>query len=70
MVLIPEEYQLWVGGMSATELGSQFEKYSGRGAIPGTVDDDYQDMWVPAWAPDDTNDPYYSTFRGSWSQHS
>ena len=52
MVLTPEEYKLRVGGMSVTELRSQLEKYWGQGGIPGAAaDGDYQDMWVPAWAP-------------------
>ena len=59
VVLTPEEYKLRVGGMSVTELRSQLEKYWGRGGIPGAAaDDDYQDMWVPAWAPENTDDPY------------
>ena len=59
VVLTPEEYKLRVGGMSVTELRRQLEKYWGRGGIPGTAaDDDYQDTWVPAWAPENTDDPY------------
>ena len=59
MVLTPEEYKLRVGGMSVTELRSQLEKYWGRGGIPGAAaDGDYHDMWVPAWAPENTDDPY------------
>ena len=59
VVLTPEEYRLRVGGMSVTELRSQLEKYWGRGGIPGeAVADDYQDTWVPAWAPENTDDPY------------
>ena len=59
VVLTPEEYKLRVGGMSFTELRRQLEKYWGRGGIPGeAVADDYQDMWVPAWAPKNTDDPY------------
>ena len=59
VVLTPEEYKLCVGGMSVTELRSQLEKYWGRGGIPGTAaDDDYHDTWVPAWAPENTDDPY------------
>ena len=59
MVLTPEEYKLRVGGMSVTELRNQLEKYWGRGGIPGAAaDDDYQDMWVPAWARESTDDPY------------
>ena len=59
VALTPEEYKLRVGGMSITELRSQLEKYWGRGGIPGTAaDDDYQDTWVPAWAPENTDDPY------------
>ena len=59
VVLTPEEYKLRVGGMSVTELRRQLEKYWGRGGIPGAaVADDYQDMWVPAWAPEDIYDPY------------
>ena len=67
VVLTPEEYTLRVGGMSVAELRSQLEKYWGRGGIPGAaVDDDYQDMWVPAWAPENTDDPYELSwdFRG------
>ena len=59
VVLTPEEYKLRVGGMSVTELRRQLEKYWGRGGIPGAaVADDYQDMWVPAWAPENIDDPY------------
>ena len=59
VVLTPEEYKLRVGGMSVTELRTQLEKYWGQGGIPGAAaDDDYQDMWVPAWAPENTDDPY------------
>ena len=60
VVLTPEEYKLRVGGMPVTELRRQLEKYWGRGGIPGAAiaDDDYQDMWVPAWAPETTDDPY------------
>ena len=59
VVLTPEEYKLCVGGMSVTELRRQLEKYWGRGGIPGAAaDDDYQDTWVPAWAPENTDDPY------------
>ena len=59
VVLTPEEYKLCVGGMSVTQLRRQLEKYWGRGGIPGAAaDDDYQDMWVPAWAPENTDDPY------------
>ena len=59
VVLTPEEYKLRVGGMSFTELRNHLEKYWGWGGIPGAaVADDYQDMWVPAWAPEDTQDPY------------
>ena len=59
VVLTPEEYKLRVGGMSVTELRSQLEKYWGWGGIPGAAADDaYQDMWVPAWAPENTDDPY------------
>ena len=59
VVLMPEEYKRRVGGMSVTELRRQLEKYWGRGGIPGAAaDDDYQDMWVPAWAPENTHDPY------------
>ena len=58
-VLMPEEYSLRVGEMSVTELRSQLEKYWGRGGIPGTaVEEDYQDRWIPAWAPLDDDDPY------------
>ena len=60
VVLTPEEYKLRVGGMSVTELRSQLEKYWGRGGIPGAAaDDDYQDMWVPTWALENTDDPYH-----------
>ena len=59
VVLTPEEYKLRVGKMSVTVLRRQLEKYWGQGGIPGAeADDDYQDMWVPAWAPEDTDDPY------------
>ena len=59
VVLTPEEYKLRVGVMSVTELRSQLEKYWGRGGIPGAaVADGYQDTWVPAWAPENTDDPY------------
>ena len=59
VVLTPEEYKLRVGGMSVTELRSQLEKYWGQGGIPGAAaDGDYQDMWVPAWAPKKNDDPY------------
>ena len=59
VVLTPEEYKLRVGGMSVTELRRQLEKYWGRGGIPGeAVADDYQDTWVPVWAPENTDDPY------------
>ena len=59
VVLTPEEYKLRVGGMSVTELRRQLEKYWGQGGIPGAAaDDDYQDTWVPAWAPETTDDPY------------
>ena len=59
VVLTPEEYKLRVGEMSFTELRSHLEKYWGWGGIPGAaVADDYQDMWVPAWAPKNTDDPY------------
>ena len=59
VILTPEEYRLRVGGMSVTELRRQLEKYWGQGGIPGAAaDDDYQDMWVPAWAPETTDDPY------------
>ena len=59
VVLTPEEYKLRVGGMSVTELRRQLEKYWGRGGIPGAAADDYQDTWVPAWAPENTDiDPY------------
>ena len=55
VVLTPEEYKLRVGGMSITELRSELEKYWGRGGIPGAaVEDGYQDMWVPAWARDNS----------------
>ena len=59
VVLTPEEYKLHVGGMSVTKLRRQLEKYWGWGGIPGAAaDDHYQDMWVPAWAPETTDDPY------------
>ena len=59
MVLTPEESKLHVGGMSIAELRRQLETYWGRGVIPGAAaDDDYQDMWVAAWAPENTDDPY------------
>ena len=64
VVLTPEESKLHVGGMSVTELRRQLEKYWGRGGIPGAAaDDDYQDMWIPAWAPENTDNPY----EVSWS---
>ena len=67
VVLTSEECNLHVGGMSITGLRGQLEKYWGRCGIPGIVDGgDYQDMWVPAWAPDGTRDPYDL----SWQQHS
>ena len=56
VVLMPEEYKLRVGAMSLTQLQSQLEKYWGRGAIPGTAG--YQDLWIPAWAPENIDDPY------------
>ena len=66
VVLTPEEYKLRVGGMSATELRGQLEKYWGRGGIPGAAAaDDYQDMWVPAWAPASTDDPYELSWGSS-----
>ena len=59
VVLMPEEYKLSVGGMSVTELRRQLEKYWGWGGIPGVAaDDNYQDTWVPAWAPENTHDPF------------
>ena len=59
VVLMPEEYNLRVGGMSVEELRSQLEKYWGRGGIPGAaIENEYQDMWVPAWTPDSTHNPY------------
>ena len=65
VVLTPDEYKLRVGGMSFTELRRHLEKYWGQGGIPGAaVADDYQDMWVPAWAPENTDDPY----ELSWHQ--
>ena len=56
VVLMPEEYKLRVGAMSLIQLQSQLEKYWGRGAIPGTAG--YQDLWIPAWAPENIDDPY------------
>ena len=70
VVLMPEEYKLRVGGMSVTELRSQLEKYWGQGGIPGIADDGYQDMWVPAWAPDNTNDPYLLSWYSEDSEGS
>ena len=64
VVLTPEEYKLRVGEMSVTELQRKLEKYWGRGGIPG-ADDDYQDTWVPAWAPETADDPYDL----SWDPH-
>ena len=60
VVLMPEEYKLRVGGMSVTGLRSLLEKYWGRGGIPSAAAPEagYQDMWVPAWAPDNIDDPY------------
>ena len=68
VVLMPEEYNLRVGGMSVKELRSQLEEYWGRGGVPGAaVDDDYQDMWVPAWAPFGDQNPYNLSWLGSLS---
>ena len=59
VVLTPEECKLRVGKMSVTELRRKLKTYWGQGGIPGAeADDDYQDMWVPAWAPENTDDPY------------
>ena len=59
VVLTSEEYKVRVGEMSVTELRRHLEKYWGWGGIPGAAaDDDYQDTWVPAWAPENTDDPY------------
>ena len=59
VVLMPEEYNLRVGGMSVAELRSKLEEYWGRGGVPGAVDNDsYQDQWVPAWATSTHRDPY------------
>ena len=59
VVLKPEEYSLRVGGMSVTRLRRQLEEYWGRGGIPGDgVENGYQDMWVPGWAPSYTDSPY------------
>ena len=59
VVLMPEEYNLRVGWMSLTELRSKLEEYWGRGGVPGAAaDDGYQDIWVPAWAPLNHQDPY------------
>ena len=59
VVLMPTEYKLRVGDMSVSELRSKLEKYWGQGSIPGAADEDsYQDMWVPAWAPNGTGNPY------------
>ena len=60
VVLTPEEYKLRVGRMSMPELRRQLEKYWGRGGIPGAPG--YQDTWVPAWAPDNTRNPYELTW--------
>ena len=69
VVLMPEECQLRVGGMSVTELRWQLEKYWGWGGVPGGADEDgYRDMWVPGWAPENTNvlfnigDPYTNDY--------
>ena len=59
VVLTPEECRLHVGGMSVAELRSQLEKYWGRGGVPGAaVEEGYQDVWVPAWVSDYTDNPY------------
>lgn len=56
VVLMPEECQLRVGGMSVTELRWQLKKYWDWGGVPGGADEDgYRDMWVPGWAPENTN---------------
>ena len=65
VVLMPKEYEVRVGGMSISELRSQLEKFWGQGGIPGAVEGGYQDMWVPAWAPDGTNDPYQLSWYSS-----
>ena len=44
VVLIPEEYNLRVGGMSVTELRQQLENYWGRGGIIGTTFVRFWDM--------------------------
>ena len=56
VVLTPEEYKLRVGGMSITMLRNQLEEFWGQGGVPG--EGSYQDMWVPAWAPDRYLNPY------------
>ena len=69
VVLMPEEYNLRVSGMSVTELRSQLEEYWGRGGVPGAaVDDSYQDMWMPAWAPLGDHDPYYLSWLGAFKK--
>lgn len=51
VVLLPEEYKLRVGGMSATELRQQLGKYWGQGGILGSdVEEGYQVMRVPVGA--------------------
>ena len=44
VVLMPEEYELHVGGMSVTELRQHLENYWGQGSIPGAKD--YHNMIV------------------------
>ena len=60
VVLMPDEYNLRVGGMSLAVLRSQLEKYWGRGCVPGAAaDGDYQDVWVHAWRQHNSQeDPY------------
>ena len=65
VVLMPEEYEVRVGEMSISGLRSQLEKFWGQGGIPGAVEGGYQDMWVPAWAPDGTDDPYQLSWYSS-----
>ena len=53
VVLMPEESELHVGGMSVTELRQQLENYWGRGSIPGAKD--YQNMTVWGTSEDVSN---------------
>ena len=59
VVLTPEEYSMRVGGMSVVELRRKLEEFWGRGGVPGPDGGgDFQDMWVPAWAPREEYDQY------------